>query len=157
MPPPPPSYYGFDIHLGQLVIAAGQYNPTLNAVTISEEFNHELAHPIKLVGLAAEDFIDFIDFTNSGHLPLVSDVRLKDDIVLIARFGNDLGLYRFRYKWSAQQYVGVMAQEVAVTNPEAVLSGRDGYLRVDYNKLGLRMRAWEEWAATRDTAAQPVT
>jgi hypothetical protein len=56
MPPPPP-FFGFDIHLGQLVIAEGEYSPTLNTVTINEEFNHELAPPIKLVGVAAELFI----------------------------------------------------------------------------------------------------
>ena len=31
---------------------------------------------------------------------------------------------------------GVMAQEVAETHPEAVMTGEHGYLMVDYSKLG---------------------
>jgi len=142
------STYGFDIHLGNFVIAEGTYNPTCDTVTICEEFNHELAHPIKLVGIAAELFIDVIQATDSG-VSAISDLRLKEDIFPLERLGNDLGLYRFRYKWSKQQYVGVMAQEVAETNPEAVVSGSDGYLRVDYGRLGLRMMTWDEWVAKR--------
>jgi hypothetical protein len=149
--PPPPPFFGFDIHLGQLVIAEGEYSPTLNTVTINEEFNHELAPPIKLVGVAAELFIDVIDFTNSGHLPLVSDLRLKDDIFPLKRLGNGLGLYRFRYKWSTQQYVGVIAQEVAKTHPDAVEAGREGHLRVDYERLSVRMMTWNEWVANQRT------
>jgi hypothetical protein len=151
MPPPPPSNLGFDIHLGNFVLAEGQYNPTLNTVTIFEEFNHELAHPIQLVGVTAEAFIAVIDFTNSSTGSLISDSRVKEDIVPLQRLGNGLGLYRFRYKWSNQQYVGVMAQEVAKTNPDAVVSGPDGYLRVDYGQLGLRMMTWNEWVANQRT------
>jgi len=44
-------------------------------------------------------------------------------------------------------YVGVMAQEVALVMPSAVVKGDDGYLRVDYGKLGLPMRTVEEWQA----------
>jgi hypothetical protein len=97
MPPPPtPTSFGFDIHLGPLVLAEGDYNPTQNNVTIYEVFNHDLTHPIQLVGVAAESFIDFIDFTNSGHLPLVSDLRLKEDVFPVKCLNNGLALYRFR-------------------------------------------------------------
>ena len=41
----------------------------------------------------------------------------------------------------------VMAQEVATVMPAAVLTGADGYLRVDYGRLGLRLQTWEEWRA----------
>jgi len=41
-----------------------------------------------------------------------------------------------------------MAQEVQAVMPEAVMRGRDGYLRVQYHRLGLRMQAWEEWVAS---------
>jgi hypothetical protein len=78
-----------------------------------------------------------------------SDVRLKEDIVPLDRLGDALRLYRYRYMWSPQQYVGVMAQEVAETNPEAVVYGSDGYLRVNYARLGLRFMTWDEWIAKR--------
>ena len=74
-----------------------------------------------------------------------SDIRLKRDIVEIGRLENGLHLYRFRYKWGDQEYVGVMAQEVGRIVPGAVSRGADGYLRVDYGKLGLRLETWDEW------------
>jgi hypothetical protein len=40
-----------------------------------------------------------------------------------------------------------MAQEVVQLAPQAVLLGSDGYLRVDYAQLGLRMQTWETWSA----------
>jgi len=101
-----------------------------------------------IVGIEYDASSDYHGFYGGTGL---SDVRLKEDIVPLERLSNRLGLYRFRYKWSSQQYVGVMAQEVAETNPEAVVSGSDGYLRVDYGRLGLRMMTWDEWVAKRQT------
>ena len=45
-------------------------------------------------------------------------------------------IYRFSYLGSDKAYVGVIAQEVQAVSPEAVTRGRDGYLRVYYDKLG---------------------
>jgi outer membrane immunogenic protein len=77
------------------------------------------------------------DYTSSAGL-LVSDIRLKRDIILVGHRDDGLGVYRFKYLWSDNEYVGVMAQEVALRHPEAV--ARDplsGYLSVDYGRLGL--------------------
>jgi outer membrane immunogenic protein len=78
---------------------------------------------------------------------LLSDVRLKRDIVLVGHLDNGLGLYRFRYLWSDEVLVGVMAQEVAKKVPSAVVVGYDGFLRVNYQKLGLKMCTLAEWEA----------
>jgi hypothetical protein len=78
---------------------------------------------------------------------LASDIRLKRDIVPVGQLANGLRLYRYRYVWSPTLYVGVMAQEVRDVVPTAVVRGRDGYLRVDYRQLGLRLRTWDEWVA----------
>ena len=78
---------------------------------------------------------------------LLSDIRLKRDITRIGQLDNGLALYSYRYLWSDTVYVGVIAQEVALGMPNAVVKGDDGYLRVDYGKLGLRMRTLEEWQA----------
>jgi hypothetical protein len=75
----------------------------------------------------------------------ISDVRLKRDIVEVGRLDNGIGLYRYRYLWSDEVYVGVMAQEVARIMPDAVTRGSDGYLRVNYERLGLRLITWTEW------------
>ena len=64
----------------------------------------------------------------------------------LMRLDNGLELYRFRYKGSDPTlYVGVMAQEVQKIDPSAVSRDRDGYLLVDYDRLGLKFMTWEEW------------
>jgi hypothetical protein len=77
-----------------------------------------------------------------------SDIALKHDIALLGRLDNGLGFYRFRYNGSDKAYVGVMAQEVQMVMPEAVARGRDGYLRVFYDKLGLKFETYERWLAS---------
>jgi hypothetical protein len=78
----------------------------------------------------------------------MSDVRAKHAIALLGQLDNGLGFYRFSYLGSDLAYVGVMAQEVEAVRPEAVVHHSDGYLRVDYDKLGFQMQTYEEWVAT---------
>ena len=54
--------------------------------------------------------------------------------MLLGRLDNGLGYYRFAYNGSEKAYVGVMAQEVRAVRPDAVTVGRDGYLRVSYER-----------------------
>lgn len=76
-----------------------------------------------------------------------SDIALKHDITLLGHLANGLGYYRFSYIGSDKAYVGVMAQEVESVKPEAVTRGSDGYLRVHYEKLGLKFRTYGDWLA----------
>jgi Protein of unknown function (DUF3300)/Chaperone of endosialidase len=76
-----------------------------------------------------------------------SDLALKHDVVLLGHLANGLGFYRFSYNGSDTAYVGVIAQEVEQVMPEAVTRGRDGYLRVFYDKLGLKLRLYQDWLA----------
>jgi len=76
-----------------------------------------------------------------------SDIALKHDIVLLGHLANGLGYYRFSYLGSSKPYVGVIAQEVQSLVPEAVTRGRDGYLRVYYEQLGLKLRTYSDWLA----------
>ena len=50
-----------------------------------------------------------------------------------------------------------MAQEVEGVLPEAVTRGRDGYLRVYYEKLGLKLRTYRDWLAGGATIPAEVT
>src|SRR5215813_994451 len=86
--------------------------------------------------------------------PAISDVRLKRDIVQIGQLASGPHIYRYRYLWDDTFYVGVMAQEIAVTVPDAVVRDNDGYLRVAYDRLGLKLMTWDEWLAHAQ-AAQP--
>lgn len=80
-----------------------------------------------------------------------SDIQLKQDFALVGRLDNGLGLYRFRYRGDPQTYVGVMAQDVQLVRPDAVTRGRDGYLRVRYDKIGFEMQIYEHWAQRSQT------
>ena len=74
-----------------------------------------------------------------------SDIRLKRDIEALGTLSNGLTLYRFKYLWSDTDMVGVMAQEVLNVAPDAVITGEDGFYRVNYDKLGISMMTYEEW------------
>ena len=73
-----------------------------------------------------------------------SDRRLKDDIRLVGRTFDGLNVYTFRYKNDPVVRMGVMAQEVLPVHPEAV-SERDGYLAVDYGRIGMPPAAGMRW------------
>jgi endosialidase-like protein len=77
-----------------------------------------------------------------------SDMMLKHDISLIGHLENGLGFYRFTYNGGDRAYVGVMAQEVQTVMPTAVLRGSDGYLRVSYDKLGVKFQTYDQWTAS---------
>jgi hypothetical protein len=76
-----------------------------------------------------------------------SDRRLKTGVSEVATLPSGLRLYRFKYRWSETEYVGVMAQEVSEVAPHAVIEGDDGFLRVDYDALGLTMLPYADWIA----------
>ena len=90
----------------------------------------------------------------------MSDIRAKHAITLLGQLDNGLGFYRFSYLGSDKAYVGVMAQEVEAVQPEAVVHHSDGYLRVDYDKLGLRFKKLptvDRFGAQFLTACRPGT
>jgi hypothetical protein len=75
----------------------------------------------------------------TGSQVVISDVRLKRDITLVGHRSDGLGVYAYKYLWSDAIYVGVLAQDVALSHPGAIV--RDdltGYLSVDYGLLNGR-------------------
>jgi hypothetical protein len=80
-----------------------------------------------------------------------SDVRLKRDVETM-QAGASLPLYAFKYLDDDTEYVGVMAQDVLKVRPDAVSTGPDGFYRVNYAKLGIRMVTRAEWDASHDNA-----
>ena len=85
-----------------------------------------------------------------------SDVRQKRDLQQLDILPNGIKRYRYRYRWSATEYVGVLAHEVAAIAPEAVTKDADGYLRVDYRRLGLQLRTYEDWVNKGHVASVPL-
>jgi hypothetical protein len=81
------------------------------------------------------------DHAVDGPIIPESDVRLKSDIEVVGKTVHSLPLYRFRYKNRPEQrFEGVMAQDVLKVMPDAVVAGEDGFFRVNYEMLGIRMR-----------------
>jgi hypothetical protein len=70
-----------------------------------------------------------------------SDIRMKENIKQINWLPNGLPVYQFEYKPEFKdiagygQFVGVMAQEVELVRPEAVLTTSEGYKMVNYGVL----------------------
>jgi hypothetical protein len=85
-----------------------------------------------------------------------SDIELKHDVQLLGRLANGLGYYRFSYLGSSKAYVGVIAQEVQQLMPHAVTRGRDGYLRVHYEQLGLKFGSYADWLARGAAIPEPT-
>lgn len=79
---------------------------------------------------------------------LMSDIRLKRNITKLGDFANGLTAYCFRYLWNDVFYVGVMAHEVQQQFPDAVVRGSDGYLRVNYSRLGIPFKTLDQWSAS---------
>jgi hypothetical protein len=72
---------------------------------------------------------------------MASDIRMKENIIPMGSLPNGLPFYQFEYKPEFKdiagygQFVGVMAQDVEMVRPEAVLTTSDGYKMVNYGVL----------------------
>jgi hypothetical protein len=111
-----------------------------------EKFSFESGRQSQLLGKGKD--MDNVPMGPPPPPPPESDIRLKHDITLLGRLNDGLGFYRFTYNGGHTAYVGVMAQEVQTVMPEAVVRGSDGYLRVFYDKLGLKFQTYDEWVAS---------
>ncbi len=66
---------------------------------------------------------------------VMSDRRLKRDIVKVGAEPDGLGVYEYQYVWGGDRQRGVMADEVATLRPWALGPVVAGYASVDYSKL----------------------
>lgn len=72
-----------------------------------------------------------------GATIAMSDRRLKRNIKKVGELSNGLGIYEFEYTYKKGSQRGVMADEVAILQPEALGPILDGYQTVDYSKIGI--------------------
>ena len=76
-----------------------------------------------------------------GGALALSDIRTKENIKQINWLPNGLPVYTYEYKPEFKdiaghgKFVGVMAQEVEMVQPEAVITNADGYKMVNYGVL----------------------
>jgi len=124
-------------------VASGAHAGSLAGPVVSEEIiiqestssiNHHLIPPVFFVAAVAASMI------LAPVLPPLSDARLKTDITRVGTADNGLPLYHFRYVGQDQLWEGVMAQDVLSHTPGAVVD-LGGYYGVNYDMLGLQMRA----------------
>ncbi len=72
---------------------------------------------------------------------MLSDIRTKQNIKSVGWLPNGLPVYEYEYKseWKNEaghgKFVGVMAQDVAKVQPEAIINRADGYMMVNYGAL----------------------
>ena len=72
----------------------------------------------------------------------------RPDLAELGKTENGIKLYSWKYKSDlVATWVGVMAQDVETTHPEALVTGAGGFYRVYYSKLGVRMMTLEQWNA----------
>ena len=120
-----------------------KHKPKMSAKRVAHAANEQS------VGLTAGETIAFLTglvllgaLINSGDsmYTVVSDARLKTDATPTGASIDGIPIYTYRYLGDDTVYEGVMAQDVLETRPDAVVRTANGYLAVDYGKLGLRMR-----------------
>jgi hypothetical protein len=76
-----------------------------------------------------------------GGALALSDIRTKEKIKQINWLPNGLPVYEYEYKLEFKEmaghgkFIGVMAQEVEMVQPEAVITNADGYKMVNYGVL----------------------
>lgn len=68
-------------------------------------------------------------------LGLLSDRRLKTDIVKVGNDPRGWGIYEYRYVWSEHRHTGFMADEVEPIRPDAVITHDNGIKAVRYDLL----------------------
>jgi hypothetical protein len=71
--------------------------------------------------------------SNSLYSSVFSDARLKEDIEPVGELYDGTGVYRYRYKGDPVTRIGVMAQEVELTRPDAI-DEIGGFKAVRYDK-----------------------
>lgn len=76
-----------------------------------------------------------------GAAYMLSDIRTKEHINAIGFLASGLPVYEYEYKPEFKhigghgKFVGVMAQEVEMVQPKAVITRADGYKMVNYGEL----------------------
>lgn len=114
----------------------------LGACATGYRADPQLSQMYKCNGAATDYSYSICDKPTHGppfippHHPMVSDMRAKEDIRLVGRTFDGLNVYTFRYKGDDVTQMGVMAQEVQKVHPDAVVPLADGYLSVDYSRIG---------------------
>jgi hypothetical protein len=70
---------------------------------------------------------------------------LKKKVRRIGTSPSGLPVYAFTYIWGGPEMVGVMAQDLLLVRPDAVIVAGSGYLMVDYDKIDVNMMTLHDY------------
>ncbi len=116
----------------------GTYNATSPPADITGAYNNQYQGQLDAYNAGVSQ--DNSTMNTIGQIAamvamMYSDENLKEDIHPIGELNDGTSLYAYRYKGDSTPQVGVMAQEVEKTQPEAVAEDAQGYKMVNYGKV----------------------
>lgn len=140
------------IQTGQAGIDASNYGPNailnldqqLKGIPTGDMATYEnLLLPVS--GLGGQGAGKGTSTTNGSSMGLglniLSDERAKEDVARVGKTDDGQPIYSFHYKGSDRPEMGLIAQNVEKTNPDAVSEGEDGLKRVNYDKALAKAKA----------------
>ena len=115
--------------------------PTQQTTTATYQAAPSTVNQITGLGIAG---LGAYNAFGGGAAAAGSDINLKENVVLLWRADNGMGIYEFEYKPEFKdhalcghgKFIGYMAQEVEKVMPEAVLIMDNGYKAVNYDMVG---------------------
>jgi len=115
--------------------------PTQQTTTATYQAAPSTVNQIAGLGIAG---LGAYNAFGGGAAAAGSDINLKENVVLLWRADNGMGIYEFEYKPEFKdhalcghgKFIGYLAQEVEKVMPEAVLIMDNGYKAVNYDMVG---------------------
>ena len=115
--------------------------PTQQTTTATYQAAPSTVNQITGLGIAG---LGAYNAFGGGAAAAGSDINLKENVVLLWRADNGMGIYEFEYKPEFKdhalcghgKFIGYLAQEVEKVMPEAVLIMDNGYKAVNYDMVG---------------------
>lgn len=120
-------------------LAGGLAEPviTMEPMEIAEAAAPSSSSADLIIPLILVAFITAAMAGDDAPVSVFSDERVKTDIVPVGMTASGLPLYHYRYIGSAQVFEGVMAQDVVMHTPSAVVTYPSGMMAVDYSTIGV--------------------
>lgn len=113
---------------------AGQYGNLANLnYTADTGIGNANANATLAQNQANQNIFNGVMGLGSAALGIFSDVKLKENIEPVGALYDGTNVYRYNYKGDDTPRIGVMAQEVEQTRPDAVMEV-GGFKAVDYRK-----------------------
>lgn len=118
----------------------GYLTKAINVLQTKLEYQSYMAQAAQMDAMAAAAEGSGMMGLLGGILGMFSDDKIKENVVFVGRRGDGIGIYQWNYLGGEQRFEGVLASEIEVLRPEAIVV-LGNYRAVDYPKLGMNMRA----------------